>query len=59
MTAKVTAIDTQHRKATLQFEDGSSRVVAVREDVDLSKRKVGESVVIRITESLAIQVAKP
>jgi hypothetical protein len=59
ITAKVTAIDAEQRKATLQFEDGSTGVVAVRPDVDLSKRKIGERVVIRITEALAIQVAKP
>jgi hypothetical protein len=59
VTAKVTAIDAEHHKATLQFEDGSRRTVPVREDVDLSKRKVGDSVVIRMTEALPIQVAKP
>jgi hypothetical protein len=59
VTAKVTAIDAAQHKATLQFEDGTTRTVAVRPDVDLSKRKVGDSVVIRITETLAIQVAKP
>jgi Cu/Ag efflux protein CusF len=59
VTAKVTAIDSNQHKATLQFEDGTTRTVAVRPDVDLSKRKVGDSVVIRITEALAIQVAKP
>ena len=59
VTAKVTAIDVEHRKATLRLEDGTTRTVAVRPDVDLSKRKVGDSVVIRITEALAIQVAKP
>jgi hypothetical protein len=56
LTAKVTAIDLEHRQATLQFEDGSTRTVAVRPDVDLSKRKVGDKVVIRITEALAIDV---
>jgi hypothetical protein len=59
VTAKVTAIDSEHHSATLQFQDGSRRTVPVREDVDLSKRKVGDSVVIRITEALAIQVDKP
>ena len=59
VTAKVTAIDLEHRKATLQFEDGSSRTVAVRPDVDLAKRKVGDKVVIRTTEALAITVKKP
>ena len=59
VTAKVTAIDTEHHKATLQFEDGTTRTVAVRPDVDLAKRKVGETVVIRKTEALAIAVEKP
>lgn len=59
LTAKVTAIDAERRQATLQFEDGTTRTVAVRPDVDLSKRKVGGKVVIRITESLAIKIAKP
>ena len=59
VTARITAIDAEHRKATLQFEDGTTRTVAVRPDVDLAKRKVGEIVVIRATEELAIAVEKP
>jgi hypothetical protein len=59
VTAKVTAINVEQHKATLQFEDGSTRTVAVRPDVDLSKRKVGDKVVIRLTEALAITVSKP
>lgn len=59
VTAKVTAIDLEHRKATLQFEDGSTRTVAVRSDVDLGKRRVGDRVVVRTTEALAIQVSNP
>ena len=59
VTAKVTALDAEHHEATLQFEDGTTHTVAVRPDVDLSKRKVGEKVVIRTTESLAIRVVKP
>jgi hypothetical protein len=59
VTAKVTAINLEQRKATLQFEDGTTRTVVVRPDVDLSKRKVGDQVVIRTTESLAIKIAKP
>jgi len=54
--AKVTGIDTERHQATLQFEDGTTRTVAVREDVDLSKRSVGEAVIIRTTEALAIRV---
>ena len=59
VTAKVTALDLEHRKATLQFEDGTTRTVAVRPDVDLSKRKVGDKVIIRTTELLALSVSKP
>ena len=53
VTAKVTAIDVKHHKATLQFPDGTTHTVAVRPDVDLTQRQVGEEVVIRSTEALA------
>ena len=59
VTAKVTAIDLKGHKATLQFPDGTTRTVAVRKDVDLTQRKVGEEVVIRTTEAVAISVEKP
>jgi hypothetical protein len=58
VTAKVTAIDLKHHKATLQFADGTTRTVTVRDDVDLTKRRVGEEVVIRTTEVLALEVEK-
>jgi hypothetical protein len=57
--AKVTAIDLKDHRATLEFPDGSTHKVAVREDVDLTQRKVGEEVVIRSTESVAITINKP
>jgi hypothetical protein len=57
--AKVTAIDLKHHKATLLFPDGTTKTVAVRKDVDLTKREVGEEVVIRCTEAVAIVVEKP
>jgi hypothetical protein len=57
--AKVTAIDLKHHKATLQFPDGTTKTVAVRKDVDLAQRKVGEELVIRCTEAMAISVEKP
>jgi len=59
VTARVTAIDHRNHKATLQFPDGSTRRVAVRPDVDLTHHQVGEEVIIRVTEVIAIQVAKP
>ena len=59
VTAKVVAIDLTHRKATLLFPDGTTQTFAVRKDVDLTQRAVGEEVVICATESIAIQVKKP
>jgi hypothetical protein len=58
VTATVTAIDLKRHKATLQFADGTTHTVAVRPDVDLNQRKVGEKVVIRTTEVLALSVDK-
>jgi len=59
VTASVTAIDQTGRTATLQFEDGSSKTFHVRDDIDLSQRKVGEKVVFQVTEMIAISVKKP
>lgn len=59
ITGTVTAIDPKERTATLQFEDGTLKTFPVRSDVDLSKRKVGEKVVFRVTEMIAISVEKP
>jgi hypothetical protein len=59
ITATVKAIDRTKRTATLRFEDGSTKTFAVRDDIDLSRRKVGEQVVFRVTEMIAISVEKP
>lgn len=59
VTAKVTAIDQANRTATLQFKGGSTKTFPVRDDIDLSQRKVGEQVVFRVTEMIAISVEKP
>jgi hypothetical protein len=59
LTATVVALDLKQHKATLQFADGTTRKVAVREDVDLTQRKVGEKVVIRTTQAVAISMEKP
>jgi len=57
--ATVSAIDEKTRHATLKFPDGTSHTVEVREDIDLSKHKVGEKVLIRTTQTLALSVEKP
>ena len=59
VTATVTAIDESQRTATLRFEDGTVETFPVREDIDLSKRKVGEKVVFLVTEMVALSVEKP
>ena len=59
VTATVSAIDEKTRHATLTFPDGTTHVAKVRDDVDLSKRKVGEKVTIRTTQTLALSVEKP
>lgn len=59
VTATVSAINLKKHKATLQFPDGSTKQFAVRNDVDLSQRKVGEKVVIRSTETFVVLLEKP
>jgi hypothetical protein len=56
--ATIVALDLKHRRATLKFPDGTSRKFSVRKDVDLSQRKVGESVAIRVTVAMAVSVRK-
>ncbi len=59
VTATVTAIDPAKRTATLRFEDGRTKTFPVRDDIDLSQRKVGEKVVFLVTEMIALSVEKP
>lgn len=59
LTARVTAIDEANRTATLQFEDGTTKTLPVRKDLDLSQHKLGEQVVFRVTEMIAIRLQKP
>jgi hypothetical protein len=59
ITGTVTAIDLKKHTATLRFQDGSTKTFPVRSDIDLSKHKTGEQVVLRVTEMMAIRVEKP
>jgi hypothetical protein len=59
VTAKVEAVDLARHEATLLFPDGTSKTVPVRPDVDLTKAKLGQEVVIRTTQSVALLVEKP
>ena len=59
VTATVQAIDLEKHEATLLFPDGSTKTYEVREDVDLSKAKLGQQVTIRYAESVAVLVENP
>jgi hypothetical protein len=59
VTAKVAAIDLKNHKAKLELPDGTTHTFTVRPDVDLTQRKVGEEVVIRVTEAAVVSVEKP
>jgi hypothetical protein len=59
IVATVSAIDTTKRIATLKFSDGKTVDVPVRADVDLSRYKVGDQVIIRVTTALAVVASKP
>ena len=59
VVASVVAIDQAKRTATLRFDDGSTKTFPVRADIDLSRHRVGERVVFRVTEMVAISVEKP
>jgi hypothetical protein len=57
-TATVTAIDVGAHTATLQFADGSSRVVNVRPDVELKAEQIGREVVFETSQYLMLTVEK-
>lgn len=58
VTGTVIGIDRTARTASLRFEDGSTKTFSVRNDVDLSKRRIGEQVVFRVTQMIALKVEK-
>lgn len=58
ITANVVSLDQLKHTATLKFKDGSTETFSVRDDIDLSKHKIGEQVVFEKTEMIAIEVEK-
>lgn len=58
LTAVVKGMDTTLRTATLQFADGSERVVKVRPDVEMKTEYLGRAVVLRMTSAVAISVER-
>ena len=59
VVATVKAIDPAQRTATLQFVDGKTAIVPVRKDVDLTKYKAGDSVVIQVMQQLTLLTERP
>jgi len=59
VTATVKAIDLKSHEATLLFPDGNTKTIQVRPDVDLTKAKLGQQVVIRSARTIALLVEKP
>jgi hypothetical protein len=55
-TATITKIDLKRRQAVLRFPDGSLRTFEVRKDVDMTQRKVGEEVSVRVALSIAVSI---
>lgn len=58
ITAKVVAVNKEKHTATLKFEDGSQREVAVRPDVEITDKYIGKEVVILITAAMAAGIEK-
>lgn len=59
IVAAVKSIDQSARTAALEFSDGQTRTVKVRPDVDLSRYKVGDNVVIRVSAALTVVAETP
>jgi phosphate-selective porin len=58
MTAQITAMDASKRKVTFQLADGSTQTYKADKSVDLSQLQVGDSVTIKVAESVAVQIVK-
>jgi hypothetical protein len=59
LTATIKAVDRAKRTVTLAGPAGSTRMLKVGPDVDLTKVQPGDNVVVRYTEALALLVEKP
>ena len=58
-TARIEALDAKDRKVTLRFSDGTAETFDVRKDIDMSKAHLGQEILIRSTEAVAVRVEKP
>ncbi|MGO8838010.1 MAG: hypothetical protein ACLQAH_04585 [Limisphaerales bacterium] len=58
-TAKVLAINAWQHQVILQTADGTTKPIQVGEYVNLADFNVGDEVVVRLTQALAVLVEKP
>jgi hypothetical protein len=59
ITGKVTHLNVKKHEATIELSTGRTRTFKVRPDVDLSQRRVGDELVVRCTQVMALKVSKP
>jgi hypothetical protein len=59
VTAEIIAIDGHSHEVTIEYPDGSVQTVKVAKHIDLTKVALGDSVFIKITEAVAIEVVAP
>ncbi len=58
-TVRIAAIDAKTRVVTYKTKGGASRTIKAGEHIDFAKVKVGDTVTVRQTESVAVSVEKP
>lgn len=56
LTAVIKAMDPTQRTATLEFADGSQRVVQVRPDIEMKPEYLGRELMLRVTSAVAVSV---
>lgn len=54
--ATVLALDPAKRTATLKGEDGQEKTYPVRADVDMARIKIGDTILVRKTEAVALKI---
>lgn len=59
VTAVITAIDMQTRKVTFRLADGTTKTLKAQSKANLSKVRVGDSVMVEIAESAVIATSRP
>ena len=59
MTAEIIAIDQHSHQVTLELPDGTLKSVKVAKHIDLTQISLGDSVLIQVSEGVAIEVVKP